>query len=96
MLFSRNYVIIFCISLILLVLTAFIRTEFFLCLMDGIRLDGFIPTMFLLSIAVWACLVIFLPVTLLFHIILNYKLKKMIQKMENQRRSATNQSLYKV
>lgn len=61
----------------------------------GWCLSGWLYSLYVSSVDCWGCLIIFLPIILLLHIVLNYKLKKRIQKMENQQSSAINHSLYR-
>lgn len=85
---KKDYIIIVSISVVMLVLGAFQQTTLFLFLFQffsGIGSlfgSGFGSFVFGLPVLLWALFVIFLPVVLVLHFILDRKLKTMMGKME--------------
>ncbi|WP_019219503.1 hypothetical protein [Bartonella florencae] len=90
MLSMRDYKIIFCIALVLLIL-GILRIHylpgFFLGLLFGGIYGGgssFFEYILFLPIFLWGMSVIFLPVVLILHYTLNRRLKNMLEKLERK------------
>lgn len=98
MLTMKDYRIIFCIALVMLILGVFrihYLPGFFLGLFAGGifgETNGFFDYILVLPIFLWGVLVIFLPVVLILHYILDRKLKKMLGKLEKKASQQQNKS----
>lgn len=84
----RDYKIIFCIAMVMLILSAFrifSLPVFFLKLFAGGIYTGggdFFDFIVFLPILIWALFITFLPVVLVLHFFLNRNLKRILQKLE--------------
>ncbi|WP_208441542.1 hypothetical protein [Bartonella raoultii] len=90
MLSIKDYKIIFCIAIVLLILGAlravYLPVFFFGLFVGGIYTGdgGFIDFLVFLPALLWGLSVIFLPIVLVLHYILNRRLKEMLQKLEKK------------
>lgn len=90
MLSIRDYKIIFCIAIVLLILGAlravYLPMFFFRLFVGGVYTGGggFIGFLFFLSTLLWGLSVIFLPVVLVLHDVLNRRLKNMFEKLKQK------------
>ncbi|UNE53955.1 hypothetical protein [Bartonella machadoae] len=87
MLSMKDYKIIFCIALVLLILGAiravYLPMFFFGLFIGGVYTGGdrFIDFIIFLPTFIWALSIIFLPIVLVLHVIIDRRLKAMIQKL---------------
>ncbi|EJF83726.1 hypothetical protein [Candidatus Bartonella washoeensis] len=85
---KKDYIIIVSISIVMLIFVAFQSMAVFIFLFQFFRglgslfRSGFFSFLFSLPVVLWALSVIFLPVVLVLHLILDRKLKTMMGKME--------------
>ncbi|WP_273721311.1 MULTISPECIES: hypothetical protein [unclassified Bartonella] len=90
MLSMRDYKIIFCIAIVLLLLGAlravYLPMFFFGLFIGGVYTGGggFIDFLVFLPALLWGLSVIFLPVVLVLHYILDRRLKNMFEKLEQK------------
>ncbi|GAA5100746.1 hypothetical protein [Bartonella acomydis] len=98
MLTIKDYKIIFCIALVMLILSFFrihyLPGFFFGLFAGGIYGEGnsFFDYILFLPIFLWGLSIIFLPVVLILHFILNRRLKKMLVKLEQKTSQKQNKS----
>ncbi|WP_317993804.1 hypothetical protein [Bartonella gliris] len=85
---KKDYIIIILVSIVMLILGGFQPTFFLMFLFEfftgigSIFTNGFGSFIFGLPVLLWALFVIFLPVVLVLHVILDRKLKAMLEKLE--------------